>query len=120
MSPLQRQLLRRFSAVFAAALIALTATVLTLDGVRILLDKGLTPGMTAAALPYLIPSVARTAVQGAVLFAVCFVYGRMAARNELLALNASGLSVFGVVWPAVVASIPLSLGCVVLEDLAAS
>lgn len=120
MSPLQRRLLRRYLEAFAAALVVLTAAVLALDGVKLLLDRGLTPRMAAAALPYLFPSVARMAAQGAVLFAVCFVYGRLAARNEMLALNASGLSVFGVVWPAVAASIPLSAGCVWLEDAAAS
>lgn len=120
MTPLQRQLMRSYSAAFCAALFIMTAAVLAFDAAKILLQKGLTPGMVVAALPYLVPSVARTAAQGAVLFAVCYVYGRMAARNELLALNASGISVFGVIWPVVAIGIPLSLCCVGLEDLAAT
>lgn len=120
MSPLQRQVLRRYFAAFAAAWVVLTLVVIAFDCVKVLFEKGLTPGLIASVLPYLVPSVARTAVQGAVLFAVCFVYGRMAAKNEFLALNAAGVSAFGIVWPALLASVPLSLACARLDDVAAT
>src|SRR5207249_4016423 len=43
-------------------------------------------------LPYTIPTTT--------LFAVCLVYGRLAADNEILAIKAAGINMIHAVWPA--------------------
>jgi len=118
MSPLEKQVVRRYLAIYAMTLVVMTAAIIAFDTVKVLRNEGLTPLQTTWVIPFLLPAVARTAMQGAVLFAACFVYGRMAAMNELLALNASGLSISRVIWPATLLSIPLSLAAVLLEDVA--
>ena len=62
------------------------------------------------ALPFLLPYAVRTSLQGALLFAVCSVYGRMAATNEIVAIKSMGISPMQVAWPALLAlGIPMSL-----------
>src|SRR5271156_1358273 len=72
-------------------------------------------------LPFLLPYAVRTAMQGALLFAVCTVYGRMAATNEIVAVKSMGISPMKLVWPTVwLVALPLSLVCVCLDDLGAT
>jgi lipopolysaccharide export system permease protein len=60
-------------------------------------------------------------MQGALLFAVCTVYGRMAATNEIVAVKSMGISPMKLVWPTVwLVAVPLSLICVGLDDLGAT
>lgn len=117
MSPLQKEVVRRYLTTFAVATVVLTLTIIVFDAAKRLLGEGLSPLETAYLLPFLLPGVARAAMQGATLLAVCVVYGRMAAKNELLGLSASGLSLLGVIWPILVISVLISLTCVWLDDV---
>jgi lipopolysaccharide export LptBFGC system permease protein LptF len=120
MSPLQKEVLRRYLQTFVLATIVLTMAIIAFDAGKKLLDEGLSPLETATLLPYLLPGVSRAAMQGATLLAVCLVFGRMAAKSELLALSSSGLSPLGVIWPVIALSVPISLGCVWLEDVSST
>lgn len=117
MTPLQREVVRRYLSTFVVATIVLSLAIIAFDAAKRLLDEGLSPLETACMLQYLLPGVARTAMQGATLLAVCLVYGRMAARNELLALSSSGLSLWGIIWPVLFIAVPMSFSCVWLEDV---
>lgn len=120
MTPLQREVVRRYLTTFVVATIVLTLAIIAFDAAKRLLDEGLSPFETTCMLQFLLPGVVRTAMQGATLLAVCLVYGRMAARNELLALSASGLSLMGIIWPVLLISVPMSLSCVWLEDVSST
>lgn len=120
MTPLQREVVRRYLTTFVVATIVLTLAIIAFDAAKRLLDEGLSPFETASMLQFLLPGVVRTAMQGATLLAVCLVYGRMAAKNELLALSASGLSLVGIIWPVLLLSVPMSLSCVWLEDVSST
>lgn len=120
MSPLQREVIRRYLQTFVFATIVLTMAIIAFDAGKKLIDEGLSPIETAYLLPYLLPGVARAAMQGATLLAVCLVFGRMAAKSEFLALSSSGLSPIGVIWPVIAISVPISLGCVWLEDVSST
>jgi lipopolysaccharide export system permease protein len=120
MSLLVRQTLREFLAVFAAALVIMSSGIILFDTVKVLQNHGFGLPQLVLAVPYLLPFVVRTAMQAAVLYAACYVYGRMGAVNELLTLNALGLSIRCVIWPVIVLAGGLSLVCVWLDDLGAS
>jgi len=120
MTPLQREVVRRYLSTFVVATIVLSLAIIAFDAAKRLLDEGLSPLETGCMLPFLLPGVVRTAMQGATLLAVCLVYGRMAAKNELLALSASGLSLMGIIWPVLFLSVPMSLSCVWLEDVSST
>lgn len=71
-------------------------------------------------LPYVFPVALRFAVPGTILFAVCSVFGRLSASNELIALKSLGISPLVVLWPCYVLGFLLSLGSVWLNDVAVS
>jgi lipopolysaccharide export system permease protein len=91
------------------------------DVTKELQNQGLGFMQIMMVLPFLLPYAVRTATQGALLFAVCTVYGRMAATNEVVAVKSMGISPMKLVWPTVwLVAIPLSLLCVLLDDLGAT
>ena len=60
------------------------------------------------------------AVPGTILFAVCSVYGRMSAENELVAAKSAGISPMAFLVPGYVLAFLVSLMAVWLNDVAAS
>jgi lipopolysaccharide export system permease protein len=119
MSAINRYIVVEFLKVFLIALIALAGVLTFTDVVKELQNEGLGFMQIAMALPYLLPYALRTSIQGAMLFAACYVYGRLAATNELVAVKSMGISPLRVIWPALAMSIPLSLFCVWLDDVGA-
>jgi lipopolysaccharide export system permease protein len=115
-----RHVLLELLKVLVLAACAITALFLLLGVATQLLPRGLSWDVVLQLLPYLVPEAARNALQGAMLYAVCAVYGRMSANNELLALKSLGISPLAVVWPALVLAYFLSLGCVWLYDVGES
>ena len=83
-------------------------------------QAGLRFGTILRILPYLLPNALRFAVPATVLFAVCSVYGRMSAANEIVALKSLGISPAVVVNPALIFGFLISLVGVWLNDLAVS
>jgi lipopolysaccharide export system permease protein len=69
---------------------------------------------------FILPQALAFAVPAAILFAVCFVYGRMSADNEVTAIKAQGASPMALLWPGYVLALLLSLWGVWLNDLAFS
>ena len=66
------------------------------------LRRGLPPGVVVQTMPYILPEMLRFVIPGCLLFAVCSVFGRMAAANELVALKSLGINPLRVVWPVLV------------------
>ncbi len=102
--------------VFAVALAAATGLMLVVGVLRTALEHGLGIAQVIPLLPYVLPDAMRFAVPGAVLLAVCNVYGRLSAGNELIALQALGVNLNVVIWPTLVLAVVISLATVFLND----
>ncbi|HEX3656291.1 MAG TPA: LptF/LptG family permease [Pirellulales bacterium] len=121
MSVINRLILFELIKVTLIALFGMTAVLIFSDVVKQLQNQGLGMFQIVQALPFLLPYALRTSLQGALLFAVCSVYGRMAASNEIIAIKSMGISPMQVTWPALLAlGIPMSLFCVWLDDVGAA
>jgi lipopolysaccharide export system permease protein len=83
-------------------------------------DKGLGLGPLLQMLPYLLPQAMQFAIPGTMLLATTSVYGRMSAFNEVLAIKSSGISPWAIVWPTLTLATIVSLGAVLMNDLAVS
>lgn len=106
-------ILRQLVAPFVFALTALTALML-LDQVakifRLLVGKGLEWQVIAEVFVLTIPFMLAVVVPMAVLVAVLYTFTRLASDNEITAMKASGISLFRIGLPVVVASVLVALG----------
>ena len=95
--------------VFSVALFAITGILLMAGIVAEATQQGLGPGQILAAIPLLVPSTLPYTLPATTLFAVCVVYGRLAADNEILAIKAAGVNVISVVMPGLFLGVIISL-----------
>ena len=108
----------------------LTIFLLTLAGMTTLIfialvgkeavDKGIGLGPLVRMTPYLLPQAMQFAVPGTMLLATTSIYGRMASSNEIVALKSMGISPWLIVTPTLVLATLVSLGAVMLNDIAVS
>lgn len=120
MTRLTRHVLAELLKVFVLALAAMTTLMLLVGVVREAASQGLGPGPILKLIPYVLPDALRFTVPGTVLFAVCSVYGRMAAANEVTAVKSLGISPLVLVWPTLGLAFVLSIVAVWLNDIAVS
>jgi len=106
--------------IFVVALIVLTMLILLIGVGRELLRQGLGPVAVLQMLPYILPISLQYAVPATSLFAVCCVYGRMAADGEVSTVKSIGVSPLRLIVPAFVFSAILSPVSVCVSDLAVS
>ena len=106
--------------IFLLALTALTALIFVVLAGNEAVDKGLGLGPLLRMTPYLLPQAMQFAVPGTMLLATTFVYGRLSGCNEVVAAKSLGISPMVLVWPALVLATVISLGAVLLNDLAVS
>lgn len=83
-------------------------------------EYGIGPDIVIQLIPFLVPEALMFAIPATSLFSVCVVFGRMAADNEVTALESLGLSKSMVITPALLLAFGLSLGAVWLNDVAYS
>jgi lipopolysaccharide export system permease protein len=105
---------------FVVALVAFTTMSVLVGVVQLLVSQGLGPMAILELLPYVLPMSLQYAIPATLLFAVCSVYGRISADNELLAVMAAGVPPIKFVAPSLCASFILSLAAVWLNDIAVS
>ena len=79
---------------------------------------GLLPILRMA--PYFLPQAMQFAVPGTMLLATTVVYGRVASSNEVVAIKSLGISPMAMLWPTFILATFVSLGAVVLNDVAVS
>jgi lipopolysaccharide export system permease protein len=106
--------------VFLVALAAMTVLMLLVGLAQEAIRQGLGPLPLLRLIPYVLPNALRFTVPGTMLFAVCCVYGRMAAANEIVAIKSLGISPWRVAMPSLVFAFLISLLTVWLNDLAVS
>lgn len=70
--------------------------------------------------PFILPQTLVYAIPATALLAVCVVYGRISAANEVVAIKSLGVGPMALAWPAFALSFVLSLVCVYLNDIAFS
>ena len=115
-----RYLLWEVGKLFLVALLIFTITIMLVGVVQQLLSQGLGPMAIVELLPYVLPISLQFALPATLLFAVCSVFGRIAADNEILALLAAGVTPWRFIAPTLIASFLLSLVAVWLNDIAVS
>ena len=81
-------------------------------------EYGISPDIVMQLVPFLLPEALMFAIPATSLFSVCVVFGRMAADNEVTALESLGLSKSMIIVPALLMSFGLSLFAVWLNDVA--
>ncbi len=104
---------------FLIAAAVILFILLMVGGAQQGMRHGLPPRVIAQVLPYLVPEMLRFALPGCLLFAVCSVFGRMSATNEILAVKAAGVNPSQLIWPIIALSCLLSLFTYQLYDVCA-
>ena len=79
------------SKLFTVALVAFTSMIMLAGVVQQLISQGLGPWAVLEMIPYVLPISLQFAIPATLLFAVCSVYGRISADNEILAVMAAGV-----------------------------
>jgi lipopolysaccharide export system permease protein len=120
MNLLSRSILYDLAKLFAFWLVVLTVAMMLItigiDSVRMNLGFG----PTLKLIPFVLPTALAFAVPGTILFATCFVYGRLSADNEVIAVKALGINPVVLFAPVVALAFLLSLVAVWLNDVAFS
>jgi lipopolysaccharide export system permease protein len=105
---------------FVVALTAFTLLIMLVGVVQQLINERLSPLAIIGLIPYILPISLQYALPATLLFAVCSVYGRVAADNEILAVKAAGVSPMRVISPTLILGFLFSPLAVWMMDLAVS
>ena len=105
---------------FVVALTAFTTLIMLAGVVQQLLNARLSPMAIIGLIPFILPMSLQYALPATLLFAVCSVYGRVAADNEILAVKAAGVSPMRVISPTLILGFLFSPLAVWMMDLAVS
>lgn len=105
---LQRMIFWELLKVFVVSLIGITGILLMAGVVAEAQQQGLGPAQVLLIIPLLIPSTLPWTLPATTLFATCFVYGRLAHDNEILAIKSAGVNVTKVMGPAIVLGVVMS------------
>jgi len=117
---LTRYVLVELGKVFLLSLVALTGMMVIIGVVREAVSQSLPPAQLVRLIPYILPDALRVAVPVTLLLATTNVYARISGSNELIAIKSLGIRPMTIIWPALVLAFLLSLGTVVLNDVAVS
>src|SRR5262245_46946111 len=120
MRRITRYIIAEFLKIFCVALTLITSVmilgVVSVEAIR----EGLAAASVLRLLPYVVPLALLYAVPCTTLLAVCSVYGRMSASNEIVAIKAAGVWPITILAPILVVSFVMSLLVVGLNDVAVS
>jgi lipopolysaccharide export system permease protein len=117
---LTRYIVGELSKVFLLSLAVLTPLLGLILVVNKALDQGLPPAQILQLVPYILPEALLFSVPVTLLLATTNVYSRMSGSNEVVAVKALGIFPMAILWPALILAFLLSLGTVVLNDVAVS
>lgn len=118
MRTLTRHLIWELLIVFLLTLAGMTMLILLVGVAQEAIRQGLGVKPVLQLIPYLVPNALRFAVPGTILFAACYVYGRMSGTGEIVALKSAGISPMAIVWPGLILALLASVVSVWLNDLA--
>jgi lipopolysaccharide export system permease protein len=98
-STLNRMIFWELVRVFLLSLGTLTGLFLIVGLIQQASQLGLTLTQILRAIPLFVPSTLPLTIPATTLFASCVVYGRLAHDNEVIALKAAGVHLFGIIKP---------------------
>lgn len=113
-------ILIEISKLFVVALTAFTTLIMLVGVVQQLINERLSPLAIIGLIPYILPMSLQFALPATLLFAVCSVYGRIAADNEIVAVKAAGVPPIRVITPTLILGFLFSPFAVWMMDLAVS
>jgi lipopolysaccharide export system permease protein len=105
---------------FLVALVGLTLMVTLGMGFNEGLKRGLPALVMLRTMPYMLPEMLGITIPVAMLYSVSSVFGRMTGTNEIVALKSLGINPMVMVWPVLVLASFLSLGTVLMYEIAAT
>ena len=108
MSILHRYILGQLARVFALGLTAFTAIFVMAGVVQEATNQGLSLWQALCLVPLVVPISLPFTIPATVLLAATFVYGRLAADNELAAAKAAGINLLYLMAPALMVGVGLS------------
>ncbi len=106
--------------IFAVALIVFTGLFMLYGIVQKLVTERIGLLAILNIIPYILPISMQFTLPSSLLFAVCSVYGRMAADNEVMAIKAAGVPPMRIMAPTLIMGFLFSPFAVWMMDLAAS
>ncbi|MDX1925813.1 MAG: LptF/LptG family permease [Pirellulaceae bacterium] len=115
-----RYILWEITKLFSIALVAFTAIIMLGGLAQQLALEGLGTMAIVELLPYLLPIGLQFGLPPTLLFAVCSVYGRISADNEVVAIKAAGVNPIKIISPTLILAFLISLLAVWLNDIAFS
>lgn len=113
-------ILWEISKLFIVALTAFTSVIMLAGVVQQLISERLSLIAIIGLIPYILPISLQYALPATLLFAVCSVYGRVAADNEVLAVKAAGVPPMKIIAPTLILGFLFSPLAVWMMDLAVS
>lgn len=124
MKILRNYILREFFAPLLLSLGVLTFIMVLVGNLKriadLVINKGVDLFSVLQIFIYLTPYIVTYTLPISVLVAVLLALGRLSSDNEIVAIRASGISLFRLILPLLIISLVLSLGLVVFNDQAAS
>lgn len=120
MRTLTRYILSEMTQAFLMTLVSMTVFVFLALVAKEAIERGLGLTHVLQMVPYMLPQAMQFTVPGAMLMAATSVYGRVSSSNEIVAIKSLGISPMVLIWPSVALAAAISLGGVVLNDLAVS
>lgn len=108
------------SKIFLVALILFTGLIVLFGIVQKLVAERISLLAILSLIPYIVPISMQFTLPSSLLFAVCSVYGRLSADNEIMAMKAAGVPPIRVVGPTLVLGFLFSPFAVWMLELAAS
>ena len=119
MSLLQRYVIVETIKVLLIALVGTSSVLILGGGLRESIRQGLPMLVALRTIPFLLPEMLRLTVPASLLFAICTVFSRMSASEELTAMKSLGLSPMQVIVPVLGLAGGLSIATCGLYDLCA-
>lgn len=115
-----RYIILEICKVFLVALTVFTGLIMLFGVVKELITQGLSPLATVSLIPYILPISMQYTLPASLLFAVCSVYGRISADNEVMAIKAAGVPPMRIISPTLIIGFLFSPFAVWMMDLAVS
>ncbi len=120
MKKLTRYVLFELTVAFLITLTGITVLLIFAVLVKEATSRGLALDSIMRMLPYTVPIALQLSLPATILIAVCSVFGRMSADNEIVAIKSLGISPFSMVMPALMLGFVISILAVWINDIAPS
>lgn len=112
-----RYILRELTKIFLISSLGFVGLMVLVGLAQEALDNGLGPDIIFRLIPFVLPKALMFAMPATCLFSACVVFGRLAAENELIAIESLGLPKSVMVVPALVLAFLTSLFAVWMNDI---